>query len=72
MLRKAAASAPDSVVVLNNLAQTLSDLGRDQEALPFIERARAVGGPFSSSVEKTHAVILQRLRSKTGGVERLK
>ena len=72
VLRKAAESTPDSVVVLNNLAQTLSDLGRDQEALPFIERARAVGGPFAPSVEKTHAAILERLRSKSGGVERLK
>ena len=71
MLRKAASRAPDSVVVLNNLAQTLSDLGRDQEALPFAERARAAGGPFSSSVEKTYSMIVERLRDKGAGVQRL-
>ena len=71
VLRAAAGRAPDSVVVLNNLAQTLSDLGRDQEALPFAERARAAGGPFSSSVEKTYSTILERLRSKGAGVQRL-
>jgi hypothetical protein len=71
VLRKAATSAPDSVVVLNNLAQTLSDLGRDQEALPFAERAVAAGGPFVGSAQKTRDSIAARLRSKTGGVERL-
>jgi hypothetical protein len=71
VLRKAAATAPDSVVVLNNLAQTLSDLGRDQEALPFAERAVAAGGPFLGSAQKTRDSIAARLRSKTGGIERL-
>ena len=72
VLRKAAAEAPDSVVVLNNLAQTLSDLGRDQEALPFAERAVAAGGPFMAAAQKTRDSIAERLRSKTSGVERLK
>jgi len=72
VLRKAAASAPDSVVVLNNLAQTLSDLGRDQEALPFAERAVAAGGPFAGAAEKTRDSIAERLRRKSSGVERLK
>ena len=71
VLRKAAATAPDSVVVLNSLAQTLSDLGRDQEALPFAERAVAAGGPFAGSAQKTRDSIAARLRSKTGGIERL-
>ena len=71
VLRQAASRAPDSVVVLNNLAQTLSDLGRDQEALPFAERARAAGGPFSSSVEKTYSMIVERLRGKGAGVKSL-
>ena len=62
VLRKAAATAPDSVVVLNNLAQTLSDLGRDQEALPFAERAVAAGGPFAGSAQKTRDSIAERLR----------
>jgi len=48
-------------VVLNNLAQTLSDLGRNEEALPVIERAAAAGGPFAPAVQKTRETILQRL-----------
>jgi hypothetical protein len=71
VLRKAAAAAPDSAVVLNNLAQTLSDLGRDQEALPFADRAVAAGGPFSAAAQKTRDSIAERLRSKSSGVQRL-
>jgi hypothetical protein len=33
-LREAARREPDSLIILNNLAQTLSDQGRDEEALP--------------------------------------
>ncbi|MGQ0654536.1 MAG: hypothetical protein ACT4P4_20110 [Betaproteobacteria bacterium] len=65
MLRKAASSAPDSVVVLNNLAQTLSDLGRNEEALPIIERAAASAagrsGPFAAAIQQTRQGIQQRL-----------
>ena len=45
VLREGARRDPDSVVVLNNLAQTLSDLGRNEEALPVIERAVGRGRP---------------------------
>ena len=61
VLRTAAQRAPDSVVVLNNLAQTLSDLGRHEEALPYLERATAAGGPFAAAVEQTRKTILERL-----------
>jgi len=64
VLRAAARRDPDSVVVLNNLAQTLSDLGRHEEALGLIERAAAAGGPFAGAVEKTRATILERLGKK--------
>ena len=64
VLRGAERTSPDSVVVLNNLAQTLSDQGRDAEALPIIERAVALGGPFASSVEETRKTIRQRLQKK--------
>jgi tetratricopeptide (TPR) repeat protein len=64
VLRDAARRAPDSVVVLNNLAQTLSDQGRNDEALPVIERAAAAGGPFAGAVAKTRATILERLEKK--------
>jgi hypothetical protein len=64
VLRDAARRAPDSVVVLNNLAQTLSDLGRDDEALPLIERAAAAGGPFSAAVQQTRQTILERISAQ--------
>jgi tetratricopeptide (TPR) repeat protein len=64
VLREAARRAPDSVVVLNNLAQTLSDQGRDEEALPFIERAAAVGGPFAAAVKQTRQAILDRISGR--------
>jgi tetratricopeptide (TPR) repeat protein len=72
VLREAARRDPESVVVLNNLAQTLSDLGRNDEALPIIERAAAAGGPFAGAVQKTHETILQRLGRQGSGVERIK
>ncbi|MBV9189539.1 MAG: PA2778 family cysteine peptidase, partial [Betaproteobacteria bacterium] len=53
VLRTAERVNPESVVVLKNLAQTLSDQGRDREALPIIERAAKLGGPFSDSVQDT-------------------
>jgi hypothetical protein len=61
VLRDVARREPDSVIVLNNLAQTLSDQGKNEEALPFIERAAAAGGPFASAVRETREAILKRL-----------
>lgn len=61
VLRAAARREPESVIVLNNLAQTLSDQGRDAEALPVIERAAALGGPFAAAVEQTRQSIRERL-----------
>jgi len=64
VLRNAARDNPESVIVLNNLAQTLSDQGRDSEALPVIERAAALGGPFAASVEETKRGIQQKLSKR--------
>jgi tetratricopeptide (TPR) repeat protein len=64
VLREALARAPDSPVVLNNLAQTLSDQGRDKEALPLIERAASAGGPFAEDVRKTRQEILEKISRK--------
>lgn len=64
VLRDAAERHPDAVVVLNNLAQTLSDRGRSDEALAFIERAVALGGPFADSVKETRELIRKRLQAK--------
>lgn len=64
VLREAAARHPDSVVVLNNLAQTLSDQKRDEEALALIERAVALGGPYAAAARDTRELILQRIGRK--------
>ena len=62
VLRAALARQPDSVVVLNNLAQTLSDEGKHAEALALVERAVALGGPFASAVSETRELILKRIK----------
>jgi len=59
-LRTAAQRHPESVAVLNNLAHVLSEAGDNREALAWIERARALGGPLAASVAETHAMILER------------
>lgn len=65
VLHQAAARHPESVPVLNNLAHTLSDLGRNQEALALIERAlRSDQGPFAAVARETQALILQRMDGK--------
>jgi tetratricopeptide (TPR) repeat protein len=68
VLREAVRRDPDSVIALNNLAQTLSDQGRDKEALPFIERAvertAAAGSPFAAAVQETRDTIRKRLAGK--------
>jgi tetratricopeptide (TPR) repeat protein len=64
VLRSAVQLAPDSVIALNNLAQTLSDQGKHAEALPYIERAverTASGGPFAAAVQDTRETIRKRL-----------
>ena len=52
---------PDSPLVLNNLAQTLSDLGRHAEALTLIERALAMTSPFTATMRETRATIVERM-----------
>lgn len=64
VLRRAADRHPDSAVALNNLAQTLSDQGRDAEALPLAERAVTLGGPFAEAARETRDAILSRMRPR--------
>ena len=64
ILRRVAQRHPESVAVLNNLAQTLSDQGHNAEALATIERAAALKGPFAPAVQETRSLILQRMRTQ--------
>jgi tetratricopeptide (TPR) repeat protein len=61
VLRDASRRAPESVVILNNLASVLSDLGRNSEALALIERAGAAPGAFADAIAETRALIQKRL-----------
>jgi len=61
VLRRTAGNHPESVAVLNNLAQTLSDQGHNDEAMTLIERAVALGGPLAAAVQETRLLILQRI-----------
>lgn len=60
--RAAVTAHPDSVAALNNLAQTLSDLGRDEEALEFVQRAAVLDGPLHDIVLSTQASIERKLK----------
>jgi tetratricopeptide (TPR) repeat protein len=68
VLREALERDPDSVIALNNLAQTLSDQGKNAEALPYIERAvertGTSGAPFAAAVRETRDTIRKRLAAK--------
>jgi tetratricopeptide (TPR) repeat protein len=68
VLREAMKRAPDSVIVLNNLAQTLSDQGKNEEALPLIEhaveRTASTASPYSKAVLETRDTIRRRLAGK--------
>jgi len=67
VLREARRRHPQSVVVVNNLAQALSDLGRQQEALALIGQVADPGGPFAADVRATRQLILQRIGQQRSG-----
>ena len=64
VLREAERRDPASAIVLNNLAQTISDQGRHEEALAFVERAVAAGGPHAAAIADTRRTILERISKK--------
>lgn len=66
VLRRALQAHPDSVIALNNLAQVVSDQGRQGEALAQAERAMAKPGPFTDAVKETRSLILQRITQPAG------
>lgn len=61
VLQQALDRHPQSVILLNNLAQTLSDLGRNAEALALIDKASDPRSPFASEVRSTRQLIQERL-----------
>jgi hypothetical protein len=67
VLRKALQRHPQSVIVMNNLAQTLSDQGRHAEALAQIDKASDPQSPFIGEVRATRQLILQRMGQRKAG-----
>jgi tetratricopeptide (TPR) repeat protein len=67
VLRKALERHPQSVIVMNNLAQTLSDQGRHAEALAQIDKASDPRSPFAAEVRATRQMIVQRIGQKKAG-----
>lgn len=67
VLRRALERHPQSVIAMNNLAQTLSDQGRQREALAQIERASDPQSPFAGEVRATRQLILQRMQQQRAG-----
>ncbi|MDF2463686.1 MAG: hypothetical protein K0Q43_1921 [Ramlibacter sp.] len=67
VLRAALQRHPQSVIVMNNLAQTLSDQGRHTEALAQIDKASDPQSPFVGEVRATRQLILQRMGQRKAG-----
>lgn len=55
--RQAVQDHPDSVAALNNLAQTLVDQQRYEEALPIARRAVSLGGALADTAKETLRAI---------------
>jgi tetratricopeptide (TPR) repeat protein len=60
--RLAAQDHPDSVAAFNNLAQTLADQARYEEALEAARQAVSLGGPLSQTAKETLADIERRMK----------
>jgi tetratricopeptide (TPR) repeat protein len=60
--RQAAQDHPDSVAAYNNLAQTLADQARYEEALEVARHAVNLGGPLLQTVQETLADIERRTK----------
>ena len=70
VLRVAQQKHPQSVIVINNLAQALSDQGRHAEALAQIEAASDPQSPFAAEVRSTRQVIMERIAQQQTGNRR--
>jgi tetratricopeptide (TPR) repeat protein len=60
--RLAIQNHPDSVAALNNLAQTLADQARYEEALTFARRAASLGGSLNDVANETLVAIERKIR----------
>lgn len=60
--RQAAQDHPDSVAAFNNLAQTLADQARYEEALEAARWAISLGGPLLQTAQETLADIERRMK----------
>jgi tetratricopeptide (TPR) repeat protein len=60
--RQAAHDHPDSVAAFNNLAQTLADQARYEEALEAAHRAVSLGGPLAPIAQETLADIERKMK----------
>lgn len=60
MLHPTAVRHPESVPVINNLAQTLSDEARTDDALALIDRALRIESPYADAVRRTRETIMER------------
>ena len=67
VLRHALLRHPQSVIVINNLAQTLSDQGHQPEALAEINQAADPQSPFAAEVRATRQLILERMAQQQTG-----
>jgi tetratricopeptide (TPR) repeat protein len=67
VLRASHQKNPQSTIVANNLAQLLSDSGRNAEALATIDRVGDPQGPFASEIRSTRQLILQRIDQQKSG-----
>jgi tetratricopeptide (TPR) repeat protein len=60
--RQAVQDHPGSVAALNNLAQTLADQQRYEEALPIARRAVSLGGALAETAKETLKMIEDKAR----------
>jgi hypothetical protein len=70
ILREAQQKHPQSAIVTNNLAQALSDAGRNTEALAQIDKIADPQSPFAAEIKSTRALILQRMAQQKAGNRR--
>lgn len=70
VLRSAQQKHPQSAIVGNNLAQALSDAGRNGEALAQLDRLNDPQSPFAADIRATRELVLQRMAQQKAGNRR--